>query len=58
MWFDGIFGSRVHIGASVGRNVFWGQILGLGVGAHLWPLLPELWELALDILRVLYLYQG
>ena len=53
MRFDGIFGSRVHIGASVRRNVFWGQILSFGGGARLWSLLPEFWELALDLLRVL-----
>ena len=53
MGFDGIFGSRVHIGVSGGRNVFWGQILGFGVGARLWSLRPEFWELALDLLRVL-----
>ena len=41
MGFDSIFGSRVHMGASVGQNVFWGQILGFGVGARLWPLPPE-----------------
>ena len=58
MGFDSIFGSRVHMGASVGQNVFWGQILGFGVGARLWPLPPEFWELVLDILRVSYLYQG
>ena len=58
MGFDSIFSSWVHMGASVGQNMFWGQILGFGVGARLWPLPPELWELVLDILRVSYLYQG
>ena len=53
MGFESIFGSQVHIGASVGRNVFWGQILSFGGGARLWSLLPEFWELALDLLRVL-----
>ena len=53
MGFDSIFGSRVHMGVSVGQNVFWGQILGFGVGARLGSLRPEFWELALDLLRVL-----
>ncbi len=58
MGFEEIFCLWVHMGASAGRNVFFGHILGFGGGARLRPLLPELWELTLDILRVLYLYQG
>ena len=51
MGFDGIFCKWAPLGASVGLDVFWGQILGFAVVSRLWSLHPEFWELALDILR-------
>ena len=51
MGFDSIFCSWVHMGVSVGSNMFWQQILGFAVVARLWSLQPRFWELALDILR-------